>query len=175
MENTPLDLGDFTRRLSASAEAIRNLVRDVPPDVARWRPGRGKWSIVEVVNHLLDEEREDFRARLAFLLHGSEGDWPGIDPEGWVTERGYNERDLAESLDHFIEERGRSLSWLTALQNPDWEAEYVHPKLGELCAGDLFVSWVAHDLLHLRQLAKLHYERLVSLGEPFTADYAGEL
>ena len=62
----------------------------------------GKWSTLEVVCHLYDEEREDFRQRLDIILHRPEAKWPPIDPVGWVSARKYNERDLAQSLAEFL-------------------------------------------------------------------------
>ena len=40
-------------------------------------------------------------------------------------------------------------------------------------AGDLLASWLAHDLLHVRQLARLHWQYLTAAAKPFQTDYAG--
>jgi hypothetical protein len=139
----------------------------------RWKPTPDEWSIVEVINHLYDEEREDFRLRLDLTLHQPGQPWTGIDPEGWAVERKYNERELEASLKRFLEERQRSVAWLAGLSSPDWEAGHDHPQAGELSAGDLLASWLAHDFLHLRQLAQLHWQYIGLLAEPHTTRYAG--
>ena len=41
-------------------------------------------------------------------------------------------------------------------------------------AGDLLAAWVAHDLLHLRQLVELKYAYLARTMEPYALKYAGE-
>ena len=61
---------------------------------------------------------------------------------------------------------GRSLS------EPDWEATYDAP-WGPIRAGDLFASWVAHDLLHMRQLVELHWAYTTAALAPYKPDYAG--
>ena len=106
-------------RFSHNAQAIARLVQDVSLEQARWKPSPSDWSILEVINHLYDEEREDFRQRLDLLLHQPEAEWPPIDPDGWVTARNYNERDLATSLGNFLQERQKSLDWLQGLTAPD--------------------------------------------------------
>jgi hypothetical protein len=161
-------------QLSTHAAAIGRLVENIDGDQARWKPGEEQWSILEVVNHLLDEEREDFRARLQHLLSGSVEPWPPIAPQRWVTERDYNRRDLGESLAGYLEERQRSLDWLGQLSGADWGTRYRHPPLQGLSAGDLLVSWAAHDLLHLRQLVELKWGYGRVQGAPYSADYAGD-
>lgn len=96
-----------------------------------------------------------------------------IDPQGWITTRRYNERDLSETLDGFLAERERSLAWLKSLAAPNWEAEHVS-QFGSMKAGEMFAAWVAHDNLHIRQLVELRRVRIVSLAEPFDVGYAGE-
>jgi hypothetical protein len=168
-----MNLEYFTARLSKNAETIQSLVRGVAEEQARWKPAPEEWSILEVVNHLYDEEREDFRTRLDLVLHRPDQPWPGIDPEGWAVERKYNERDLEASLKGFLTERRRSVSWLAGLSSPDWQSCRQHPKAGDLSAGDLLASWLAHDFLHIRQLAELHWEIVSLQAKPYSTDYAG--
>src|SRR5690242_8470621 len=98
------------QRLTSDCESIRALVEGVSDEQARWRPAPDKWSILEVINHLHDEERLDFRARLNHIVSGAAPPWPALDPQGLVVEGGYNERDPAESLGNFLRERGESLA-----------------------------------------------------------------
>ena len=163
----------FIARLSQNAEAIQSLLSGVVEEQARWKPTPDEWSLLEVINHLYDEEREDFRQRLDLTLHQPGQLWPDIDPQGWVVERGYNGRDLEASLENFLRERRRSVAWLAGLSSPDWEAHREHPQAGQLSAGDLLASWLAHDLLHLRQLVQLHWQYVSRLAEPYTTRYAG--
>jgi hypothetical protein len=38
-----------------------------------------------------------------YALHRPGESWPKIDPQGWVTERRYNDRDLAGSVQSFLD------------------------------------------------------------------------
>lgn len=167
-----MDIERSKQLLLQNSERIRSLLQGVPTEQARWKPDPDSWSILEVVNHLLDEEREDFRVRLDIILHEPDRKMPPIDPEGWVMERRYNDRNLDESLKKFLSERQASLGWLEKIGEPDWQASYQMP-FGPIRAGDMFASWVAHDLLHLRQLVELHRAYMLELVAPFEVGYAG--
>ena len=77
-----VDLEHFTLRMANNAAIISSLVKDVSEAQARWKPDPQAWSILEVINHLYDEEREDFRQRLDLTLHQPDQPWPPNDPEG---------------------------------------------------------------------------------------------
>jgi hypothetical protein len=163
----------FIAQMADDAQRVRALAEGVSDRQARWRPDPDSWSILEVVNHLLDEEKEDFRVMLDLALHRPDEPRPRIDPGAWVTERKYNERDLGESLQGFLDAREKSLAWLKSLSSPDWEAVYQAP-FGPIRAGDVFASWVAHDLLHIRQLVDLHWVYTTRQLQPYKVEYAGE-
>jgi hypothetical protein len=168
-----MDIDGFASQMASNAARISALAQDVSEQQARWRPDPESWSILEVINHLWDEEREDFRVRIDYTLHRPGEPWPGIDPGGWVMMRRYNERNLEESLAGFLSEREASLFWLSQLANPDWEVTYEAP-WGPIRAGDVFASWVGHDLLHTRQLVELHWAYTTLLAEPYSTRYAGD-
>jgi hypothetical protein len=157
-----------------NANAVSALSADIDEAQARWKPSPADWSILEVVNHLYDEEREDFRTRLDLILHRSSDTWPPIDPPGWAIERRYNEQDPEESLANFLAERRASLAWLRRLENPNWENQSTHPAGFILSAGDMLASWLAHDYLHIRQLNELQYGYHVLNVVPYGVVYAGD-
>lgn len=168
-----MDLETMILRLERQAHTIRSLADGVSPEQAAWKPQAESWSILEVINHLADEEREDFRFHLDLLLHEPGFAWKSFNPQAWVTERGYNQRDLTASLADFLSERERSLDWLRGLQAPDWEQGQPAP-FGMLHAGDMLAAWVAHDLLHTRQLVELHWAYGRKQSEPYSVQYAGD-
>lgn len=161
-------------QLQHNLQLIRSMVASVSDEQARWRPNAESWSILEVINHYYDEEREDFRQRIDYTLHRPDEEWPPIDPAGWVRARMYNERNLAESLENFANERLNSLKWLPQLADANWQTSRATPWRTSLSAGDLLAAWVAHDHLHIRQLNELHYAYIVEQMQPYAVGYAGE-
>ncbi len=168
-----MDLSATIARLQANAQAIAGLTEAVSDAQARWKPTPEDWSLLEVICHLADEEREDFRARVDRTLHRPDEPWSKIDPQGWVTARAYNQRELAEAVADFLAERERSIAWLAGLAEPDWRRVNPAP-WGTIRAGDLLASWLAHDLLHLRQLVELHWAWHQRAVAPYEVGYAGE-
>lgn len=163
----------YTTQMKNNSQIIHSLTSGVSDEQARWKPDPDSWSILEVINHLYDEEREDFRVRLDYILHRPGQPVPEIDPQGWITARGYNQRKLDESVANFLAEREKSLEWLNEISTFNWEAVSELP-FGSFRAGDMFAAWVAHDLLHTRQLVELHYAYTASSLQPFQVGYAGE-
>lgn len=166
-----MDSGYLLARLAANAEVFAAFMRGLPESQVRWKPVPDSWSILEVLCHLQDEEREDFRERVNCLLREIEP-WPPIDPEGWVKSRGYNQRDSRVVLDGFLAERRKSLAWLATIQQEDWLREVASPG-GPLRPEDMLAAWVAHDQLHIRQLNELQWKHLSTVAPPFSLRYAG--
>jgi hypothetical protein len=159
-------------QLETNPSRIRSLVEGVSLEQARWRPSPQAWSLLEVVNHLYDEEQFDFRVRLDCILRQPDEPFPAIDPQGWVTERRYNERELSSSLQNFLDERRKSLVWLRTLRDPQWDAAH-EAQWGVMHAGEALAAWAAHDLLHMRQLVELHYQYTAQSAAPYPVEYAG--
>lgn len=156
-----------------STGMIRSMLSGISQEESQVKPSPAAWSILETLCHLYDEEREDFREHLDFILHRPDGKWHRIDPEGWVLERKYNQQSLAEMKDKFFSERSKSLDWLRGLESAVWESNYTSD-FGELTAGDMLVSWVAHDNLAVRQLVELRRARLEFIAKPYKVAYAGD-
>jgi len=169
-----MDINNCLRELSLNATAIQNLVVGMDAAQARWKPSPQDWSALEVINHLADEEREDFRARIQHVLSGSDQPASPINTQGWVVERAYNQRDLGESVADYLQERQRSLAWLSGLTDVSWDMPVPHSPRPGFRLGDLLVSWVAHDMLHQRQLVELKWAYGLTTFAPFDPGYAGE-
>jgi hypothetical protein len=167
-----MERNSFISRMTNNTHRIHALVTGISEEQARWKPGPDSWSILEVINHLRDVEQEDFRVFLDLILHRPDDPRPKISPQAWVTERKYNEQDPGESLQGFVSAREASVAWLQGL-SLDWTKTYKAP-WGPMKAGDICAAWVAHDLLHMRQLVELHWAYTVRQMKPYSTEYAGD-
>lgn len=93
-----MDFETLYRELANGPAIVNSLLAGISQAEAQTKADPETWSFLEVVCHLCDEEREDFRQRLDLMLHRPTEAWPPIRPGEWVTERKYNERDLAAML-----------------------------------------------------------------------------
>lgn len=169
-----MDAGKLIHELELGAGMVTALLEGVSAEEARFKPTPETWSMLEVLCHLYDEEREDFRQRLDILLHRPADPWPPIRPAEWVAERDYNSREFDEMRRKWLEERQKSLAWLRGLENPAWEQSAATPWGATMKAADMFASWVAHDGLHIRQLIELRRARTENLTSPYFIGYAGD-
>jgi DinB superfamily len=169
-----MNLELFLARFEATPETVAALLHDVPLELACWKPSPERWSMLEVICHMADEERRDFRPRLKSLLFDNPAgsSITAIDPPAWVIEGKYNTRDLAKSLEDFRAERQQSLEWLRCLPT-DLKLERRAPDR-DLTAGQVLYSWLAHDYLHIRQITRLHYDFLALEAQGYDIGYAGE-
>ena len=133
--------------------ALLATFQGAPLEALRERESAERWSPLEILAHLRDEETEDFGARARAVVEGRELEL-GIDPPAWVTERRYNEMDPGAVFLDFSEKRAESCRWLGTLSLDDLQKTVEHPKLGTFRAGDFVAAWRMHDLLHLRQFAR---------------------
>jgi hypothetical protein len=170
---------DFTAsidQLDANRGIIIALLDGMSQAEASWRPVKGRWTILEMINHLNDIEREDFRTDLRLILETPDKPWPRFSIEKWRIERKYNERDLLKSAREFAAERAKSVKWLKSLGKPDLNS--VHsgsggPKGRKMKAGDVIASWIAHDLYHIRQVTLAKWYILNESSAPFSPAYSG--
>jgi hypothetical protein len=161
------------QELIYSTEMLQALLAGISEEEARIKPGKSSWSILEVVCHLYDEEREDFREHLDFILHRQNEDWHPIAPMAWVKLRKYNERDFNIMRSKFFRERKKSLDWLNGLKNANWKIKYKS-QWGAMSAEEMLANWAAHDNLHVRQLVELRRNRIERIAKPYHLQYAGE-
>lgn len=153
------------RQLKQNKDVFISLLKGVDKDMYLWKQAPEKWCLLEIVCHLYDEECEDFRYRTQWILEKPNTIPPPISPVEWVTKRHYMQQDYNTMLQKFLNERDKSIEWISSLENPAWENSYVHPKMGKLTAKHFYDNWLAHDYLHFRQITKLKFDYLNHFSE----------
>jgi hypothetical protein len=168
-----MEFNTLYEELQNSTEMIRALLVGITQVEAQSKPNPESWSMLEVVCHLYDLEREDFREHLDFILHRQNEEYHAIDPQDWIKARKYNEQSFEEMQEKFFSERRKSLEWLQGISNSDWDTTYTS-EYGSVSAGEMFSCWVAHDNLHLRQFIELRRARIENITKPYPIEYAGD-
>lgn len=148
------------QELTRNKDVFKDLLTGIEESNYLFKPENKKWCLLEIICHLYDEEREDFRIRLKHVLDASTNPLPSINPREWVQEREYIKQNFSDKLDNFLKEREKSIKWLQSLQSPKWDNYYNHPKFGKMTAKMFLSNWLAHDYLHIRQILKLKFDYL---------------
>ncbi len=163
---------DIYDQLERNGQIFFALLHDADPALYTWRPDPVKWSLLEILSHLVDEEKEDFRLRIQHIFSAPETAFPSIDPEGWVKSRQYSSNVYEDKLMELVNERKVSIKYLKNLGDVDWSLGYDHPHFGRMNADMLLSNWLAHDYLHIRQITRYHFEFLKA-NSAVKLDYAG--
>lgn len=161
-----IDLPKIIHQFAMQGEAIRALADTFSAEQAAWKPDAKTWSLKELMEHLYNEERLDFRRHIKKMFGEPQP------PEERITVD-----TCDEALEGFIEERQASLCYLSDLSSPDWGIKktfrFGPDETMTLSAGDMLVSWVEHDILHLRQMVELMHACNAREASADAVTYAG--
>lgn len=137
---------------------------------ARGTEGPDTFSPFDVIGHLIDGEETDWIARARIILE--QGANRRFTPYDRFRHRARNVgRTLDALLTEFADLRARNLellrSWTLTDQQLDLTAE--HPSLGPVTLRQLLATWVAHDLGHIAQVARVMAKQLKQDVGPWVA------
>lgn len=164
-----MELTWVIQQLATHSVAIIQLCKGLSDEDVHAKPDEESSSLLEVITHLYEEERQDFRYLLDMTMKAEATEWPLV-----AIADELNDNIFQRTLAQFAAERQRSIEWLQSLEGLDLNRSYTHPKGATLSAGEILGSWVAHDVLHMRQLVELHFYLTKLRSEPYSIDYAGE-
>jgi len=152
----PFALDEGMAILSRTPAALDALLRGLPDGWLAAHEGDGTWCPYDIVGHLIHGERTDWMARLRRILES--GDALPFDRFNRGAQFDESKgRPLASLLDEFAELRRENLRALESLRltPADLERRGLHPELGPVTLGQLLATWVAHDLDHVTQIARV--------------------
>jgi len=150
------DLRDAVPVLSRTPVVLDVLLRGIPPAWSSGTEGADTWSPYDVTGHLIHGERTDWMPRVEHLLaHGEAVPFQTFDR--FAQFEASPGKSLEELLDTFRDLRAASLRRLDALglTAADLARTGRHPELGRVTLGQHLATWVAHDLDHLVQIARV--------------------
>jgi hypothetical protein len=114
----------------------------------------GKWSIMQVVQHLADTELV-CRYRMRMILAQPTPEIQGYDQDLWAMELKYNEGDLAEALQQISVLRTANLKMLRSLNQRQLDRIGMHSERGPESVRKILQMTAGHDILHLNQIRRI--------------------
>jgi hypothetical protein len=114
----------------------------------------GKWSVVEVIQHLADSDLV-FAYRLRMILTEEEPPLQGYDQDAWARTFRYGEVKLDTALDQLRGLRAANFHVLRGLSPAQLSRAGLHSERGPESAGFLLRLMGAHDLVHRRQIDRI--------------------
>jgi hypothetical protein len=156
--------------LRRTPDVVRTLLSDLTADWIDTTEGPGTWSPFDVVGHLIHGERTDWMPRVEHLLRlGDAVPFRPFEREAmFAASKG---KSLDELLDTFARLRRESLERLNAmhLSVADLGRTGRHPEFGIVTLGQLLSTWVAHDLGHIGQIARVMARQYADAVGPWRA------
>ena len=142
--------------LERTPHTLRAMLAGLPSAWTDATEGPETWSPYVIVGHLIHGERTDWMARARIILEqGPERRFTPYDRFAQFRES--QGKSLADLLDEFARLRAESLATLAGWRLTDAQLalEGEHPEFGAVTLRQLLATWVAHDLGHIAQIARV--------------------
>jgi hypothetical protein len=105
--------------LEGQMGVVQAVVNAVPPDKELFRYGPDKWSVRQVLGHLIDGERV-FAYRALCFSRGEGAPLPSFDENAYVAQSRYEERPLSDLLVELTDLRRANLRFFRSLADDQW-------------------------------------------------------
>jgi len=115
-----IDDTDLLSTLEEQMRETRDLFAGFPEERGSHAYADGKWTVKEVISHLLDGERI-FAYRLLRIARGDETPLEGFEQDGYIENSHANERTFNDLLCEFGELRAANLRLMRSMDDADWQ------------------------------------------------------
>lgn len=112
--------GDVLAILSAGVSDTRRALAGLEPERETFRYAPGKWSIRELIGHIVDAERV-FGYRAFHIGRGDAAPLPSMEQDDYVATAGADRRPLADLLDELDLARRSHLRMFEGFDSRAWE------------------------------------------------------
>jgi len=110
------DDGLVLQHLSTDLETTKALLSSVPDSRVLFRYAEGKWTIKEIIGHLIDDERIYVYRALRFARNDAT-ELPGFEQNHYAKYSGANERGSADLLNEFAIVRQSTIAFFATLDD----------------------------------------------------------
>jgi hypothetical protein len=133
---------------------LEECLRGVPEPMLRRPEAPGKWSVIQVIQHLADS---DLVAgyRIKMIVSQDRPALAGYDQDRWAGVFRYDQTPLTLAFEQLRALRAANLHVWTRLTPEQLERVGIHAERGPESAGHLLRLMGAHDLVHRRQIDRI--------------------
>ena len=147
--------GDIARTLEDAARETAALLRsDAAAEKADYRYAEGKWSVKEVLGHVIDAERV-FAYRLLRIARADTTPLASFDENAYTPAGEFGARPLADMVEEFLAVRNATLHLIRGLPEQAWT------RRGVASGHEMSVRGLAHIIagheLHHRAILEQRY------------------
>jgi uncharacterized damage-inducible protein DinB len=133
---------------------LAKLVNGAPKEKLRQRPAPGKWSVVEILAHLAEDEvATAWRYRQILEHNGVQLE--AFDQDEWARMGDYASWEPAEALELFRLLRQANLRLLARLTPEELRCYGMHAERGKLTVQEMSRHMAGHDRNHVEQIQRI--------------------
>ena len=150
----PSKFPDLLERVRGTPARVEDRIKGLSRDVLTRSDGKG-WSIQQNIGHLIDLGDMQFR-RVGQILAGETTLIAADMTNKKTNEANHNEKDIADLLREFREERARFVTKLESVDESDWGKSAIHPRLNQpMRIVDIAYFDAEHDDYHMARIGEL--------------------
>jgi hypothetical protein len=142
--------GDVLSTLSRQMAETQALLRGLPASVSTYRYAPGKWSVNEVVGHIIDSERI-FAARALRFARGDTTPLPGFEQDDYVRNSSFDSFPLGELASELKCVRESTVLLFKHLEEDAWMRRGI-ANGAEVTVRALAYIIAGHELHHRKML-----------------------
>jgi uncharacterized damage-inducible protein DinB len=146
--------GDVLATLDTQMAETQSLLRALPASSSTYRYAPGKWSVNEVVGHLIDSERI-FAARALRFARNDATPLPGFEQDDYVRNSKFDAYPVAELASEFETVRRATVFLFKHLEEPAWTRRGIANN-AEVTVRALAYIIAGHELHH-REILRTRY------------------
>ncbi len=139
--------GGVLEQLEAQIAETLSMLADLDEERARHRYQPDKWSVKEMLGHLIDAERV-FGYRAMCIARGERASLPGMEADDYVAGARFDDRALASLLEEFEHLRRATIAFFASLDNDELQRVGVANQV-EVSVGALVFIIAGHHAHHL--------------------------
>jgi uncharacterized damage-inducible protein DinB len=150
---TDFDRAEHLKILAATPAKLKVALKGLSKKLLLFTPSPGKWSILEIVAHMRDMERDAYIARYRRILAEENPTLPDINGDFIALRDDYRGLKLSDLLRDFVKLRKECLKLLKSVKSAQWDRIGTHETAGPLSMNDLLNRQsILNDEAHIGQI-----------------------
>lgn len=155
--------------LERTPKTLAALLETLSDDWTTPNEGGDSWSAYDIIGHLIHGEKTDWMPRAEIILSDrADKTFEPFDRFAQFEEQS-EPKSFSQLLQEFKILRKQNLDLLRSknLSENDFGKTGIHPAFGEVRLDQLLATWVAHDLGHIAQIARVMAKQYKSAVGPW--------
>lgn len=111
------DDGLVLKHLAHNLKSTSDFILSLPEERLTFRYAEGKWTIKEILAHIIDDERI-YAYRTLRFARNDKTELPGFEQDNYAAHSGANERDINDLLNEFATVRQATISLFESFDSP---------------------------------------------------------